>query len=376
VSHHSPCEAGFPSPVALATLLTLWLRFIYSAIGAVLAPGLTRAPVLVYASKLEHNLSQPAAGLRHSLWGVWERYDTLWYVEIAKYGYQRPDSVVFFPVYPLLLRLASKVVGQPSAAALLLSTVSAFFLFWGFQKLLRLDLPVEVVNKAVVLYAVWPASFIFFAGYPDSLLAALMVWSVYFARAGRWGWAGVFGCLAGLTKAVGVLVLVPLALLAWRARHWRVLPVGLCLLAPLAFALFLKASGAPLAPEVYPKYWYTDFAFPWQTLGESFRRVILCPDLLLTANLIALLVVAGVTLTKGLRLEYTLFAVSILCLFLAKKTVPLLQSTMRYVLAVFPAYASLACYLKSDLAFAAGVLASFALNLVLLALFLAWTLVV
>src|SRR5262245_65465576 len=92
-------------------------------------------------------------------------------------------------------------------------------------------------QRSMVHSAAWPASFMLFAGYPDSMLTALTIWSVYAARRERWLQAGALGFLAGLTKAAGALVIVPLAVIArsghrlrigrgWRDMIWLLVPVA------------------------------------------------------------------------------------------------------------------------------------------------------
>src|SRR5262249_38783299 len=198
--------------------------------------------------------------------------------------------------------------------------ISCFFLFWGFQKLFEPDLPRETVQRALLFYVAWPASFMLFAGYPDSMLTAFGIWSVYAARRERWLQAGAFGLLAGLTKAAGVLVIVPIAVIAWRERKlrfWRAWPAALCMLGPLAYTLYLKAAGLPSPGEAYPKYWKTQIAPPWNTLWASLKlfwggRMLtaeggLSPDSLLAFNLLMLLCIFAPTFVKKLREEHRLY---------------------------------------------------------------------
>src|SRR5262245_37905505 len=151
------------SALKVALLFTLCLRVFYSAVGALAAPYLKLDPGLIRSNDFTDNLMPRSAGLAYGLLGVWERFDTLWYVHIAQSGYDRPDAVVFYPLYPLLIRTFTTVLWRPLVAALLISTASCFFLFWGFQKLFELDLPRETVQRAMVFYAAWPASFMLFA---------------------------------------------------------------------------------------------------------------------------------------------------------------------------------------------------------------------
>src|SRR5262245_13797207 len=200
-------------------------------------------------------------------------------------------------------------------------------------------------QRAMVFYAAWPASFMLFAGYSDSMLTALTIWSIYAARRERWLRAGALGFLAGLTKAAGALVIVPIVVIAWRGhrlRLWRAWPAAMCLFGPLAFALYLKTAGLPSPAEAYPKYWRTQVAFPWDTLWASMKPLWdgRTADPLLALNLLMLLFIFSPTFIKKLREEHRLYALAALILFLLKKTDPLLQSVNRYLLSVFPAFAA------------------------------------
>jgi len=356
--------------------VTLGLRVLYSAAAALAAPHLRLDPRLIRSNALTDNLMQRSEGLPYALVGVWERFDTLWYLRIAERGYDRPEAVVFFPLYPLLIRGVRSILGSPLAAALAVSTVSSFFLFWGLIALLRRDLPEPAVRRAIAACALWPASFVLFAGYPESLLLALVLWSVHSAREGRWWLAGACGFFAGLAKAAGLVVAVPLAVLAWRGRSIRALPAALCLLSPVAFAALLSRSGQHLPSSAYPTYWSTELSLPWSTLFLSLREAVTHPDFVLFLNLGALLVVSGLTLFRRIRLEYTLYAMAAVCFILAKRTDPLLQSTLRYLLMVFPVYPALGLAVRDGKYFGAALVVALYGNVLAFWIFLEWGLIV
>src|SRR5207253_7773676 len=58
------------------------------------------------------------SGDLHPLVNMWSRWDTGWYLEIAKSGYSYrpgyPSSVAFFPLYPLLIRAEHTIFHLPS----------------------------------------------------------------------------------------------------------------------------------------------------------------------------------------------------------------------------------------------------------------------
>ena len=154
----------------------------------------------------------------YALLGIWERFDTLWYLRIAEHGYDLPHGGDF-----LSSLSGGDSVGELGDAlhggGLVVSTVAAFFFFWG---LLRLAAELSEVGRLrmVLLVCVWPTSFVLFAGYAESLNLALLVWAVVFGRERRWWAATACGILTGLGRPSGVLVFIPLAVMALRSRHW------------------------------------------------------------------------------------------------------------------------------------------------------------
>jgi hypothetical protein len=365
-------------PWRRALVITLLLRVAYSLLGAVFA---LIQPVnwrLVQSNALTENLRPPESSLRYLLFGVWERFDTLWYLHIAAHGYNRADAVVFFPLYPSLVKIVSLLI-PPMAAALLISTVAAFFLFWGLQELLLGDDPPDLIKQSVFLCAAWPASFIFFAGYPESLLFALIAWSLSMARRDRWCVAAVLGLAAALTKAAGVVVVVPLLVMAVRHRNIRALPVLLVPLGLVAFLGYLRWNGSSALVPAYGQYWRTSAALPWTTLLASVRDLVHMPNPILLLNLTSLIIVCVLAALSRMKVEYLLYSAAAIGVFLCKETSPPLQSMMRYLLIVFPAFAGFARLLQgSRLRSRFGMVCAclFLVNVGLLWLFLGWSLVV
>jgi hypothetical protein len=352
-----------------AALLTVGFRFFYSVIAALFAPHLALDPKLIHSNRLAENVMiRDLHPVLYALVGVWERFDTLWYVEISRHGYANPAATVFYPLYPALIRAVSMVVRSELIAALLISTVATFFLFLGMLRLFG-------SVRAIALLALWPAAFIFFGAYPDSLLCALVVWSFVFARSDRWVAAGAAGFFAGLTKAMGCLVALPLLWLAWKQRRKEGLAAASLSLAGVAcFQGWMFLNHFPSAANVYRTYWMTSTVAPWTTLIDSVRAAVQGHNFLLLLNLLVLVVAATAALWPSVRLEYRIFAFAAICLFLTKHTEPLLQSTMRYCLTLFAAYPVLAA--KRGFGFGMVLVVAAALNVVVFHAFLDWGLAV
>ena len=375
-------RAGLPrvgwTPAGKALALTLGFRLFYSFFAALVSPWLRLDPKLIQSNSLtDHLMSRDSHPVLYALWGVWERFDTLWYLRISRHGYDSPAASVFYPLYPALIRGLSFVTHSDLAAALLIATSASFLLFWGALRLFELDYSAETALRAVLLWTVWPASFAFFAGYPDSLLCALTVWAIYFARSSRWLPAGALGFLAGCTKALGCFTALPLLWMAWKKRERGGLFAALaCVSGAGCYQAWLALNHFPPAAQVYRTYWATTTVAPWASLGEAIRVLAQRGDRLLLLNLGIFVVVGAAALMRRVRPEYKIYAIAAMCLFLTKHTQPLLQSTTRYSLTLFAAYPALSAKLNGGLAFACLLLVCAIVNLLLLLTFLDWGLVI
>jgi hypothetical protein len=356
-----------------AVAFTLGLRALYSLAAALWTPFLSLDPARVYVNPFTEDLAQRSYSANYLFVGVWQRFDAMAYLHIANSGYDRPELVVFYPLYPLLIRIFSSLA-DPAIVALAVSTVSAFFLFWGLENLWLLDFPPKSVNRVLLLAGLWPPAFIWFAGYADSLVLALILWSVFFARTGRLKQAGILGLFAGLTKAVGVLVVVPLALLAWRERARNLRYVLLPLLSTILFFGFLRWSGSPTPFEVYPTHYGTVPSAPWSTLWDSLLQARQYIGVLANLTLFLLACLLAVSFRK--RPEFLAFTCAVVLFVLIKKSAPTQQQWARYALVLFPAYYSLGRFLEDRALFAGVVLVLALVDMVLLRAFLDWSMVV
>ena len=358
----------------IALALTVLLRIIYSAIAAALSFVLHPAASLIHSNALTENL--PAPGTWHyALIGIWERFDTLWYLRIAEHGYDRPMAVIFYPLYPATIHVANWIVSD-IVAALLISTVSAFFFFWGMLRIAGAELPARGRMLMLAYIAVWPASFVFFAGYAESLTAALIIWAVVFARENHWVSAAICGFLAGLARPSGVLVAVPLLMLAWTSRKIRCVLVLLTPAGTLGYWMWLRWTGRPAVVEAYRQYQGMPFAMPWAGLWDTLR-MIAHGDGLLGVKFGLILVAALFALRPATRLEDKFFAIAVILQMFMYTGRPNMGAA-RYVLMIYPAFVGLGAYAerqwsKARCGFYASALGF--LNLMLMIAFLKWSLV-
>jgi hypothetical protein len=189
-------------------------------------------------------------------------WDSGWYFDIAQRGYYWHDggqsSLAFFPLYPLLMRALAWPFGGGDRALWISGIALAYLcLLLGLTVLHRLTEEHfgdrEVARRTVLYVAVFPFAYFFTQVYTESLFLLTSVSAVAAAFASRWGWAGAFGALAALTRPNGILIAVPLGLiaLAGRPRPGELARRAVALsLVPLGFAAFCafayRLSGDPL----------------------------------------------------------------------------------------------------------------------------------
>jgi hypothetical protein len=109
------------------------------------------------------------------------------------------------------------------------------------HRLVELELGERYTRPVLGLVALWPASFFFSAPYSESLFLALSVGVFYAARTRRFAFAAVLCAAAGAARPTGLLLILPLAWMAWRAGRLRW--VALAPLGALAFSSGLASAG-------------------------------------------------------------------------------------------------------------------------------------
>ena len=171
--------------------------------------------------------------------GPFARWDSTWFLEIARDGYEEAQDAAFFPLYALLLKLT----GSSVAGGVAVSLACFAGALWLLHRLVAVDLGESVARLCVVLVAVFPGALFFSAVYSESLFLLLSVGAVYAARTGRWELAALAGALAAATRSAGILLLVPLAVMWWRAgRPRRGLSIAAVPLGLVAFCVGLEAE--------------------------------------------------------------------------------------------------------------------------------------
>jgi len=214
---------------------------------------------------------------------IFVAWDSGWYWDIATRGYYfRPDaqsSVAFFPLYPLLMWAAAAPFGGGAAATWVAGIVVALVAYLvALVAIHRFTEQIfgsrEIARRTVLYIAVFPWSLFLARVYAESVFLLASVFAISRAWNGRWWQAGVWGALATLARPNGILIGVPLALLALRDRpslgpltaRWTALaPIPAALAGYCAYVYTL--SGDPLGWLAAQAQWgYSLGHWPWEQI--------------------------------------------------------------------------------------------------------------
>ncbi|MGW3603781.1 hypothetical protein [Micromonospora sp. NPDC005161] len=189
----------------------------------------------------------------HRWISFWFAWDALLYLRLSELPMTGPWRDFGFPLlYPFLARPVGALLGGDNALGLLLISNVAFLLaLWYGYRLAELLLGDPDGARRFTRYLVLlPTAFLFQAALTESLFVCLALAAFYYAERRRWLLVGVLGYFLAMSRSVGLLVALPLALVLLRQHDWR--------LGPRALLGYLRI-GWPLL--LLPAGWFTFMAF-------------------------------------------------------------------------------------------------------------------
>ena len=229
---------------------------------------------LVFCHAAQAN--NPGVGLTQAMeWQFYGNTDARHYIDLAQYGYgtggafaEQELMIVFFPLFPALLRVVHLLVGGsypllglavqgPLFAGAAVSLYTLVSRRWGARQAV-LTLALLMASPAAVFFAV-PMT--------ESLFLLVTVRYVLAWDRRQWGRCAVLGVLAGLCRAPGGLLLGLAALelaAAWRRGKRPALASILAMLAPAAgLGLYFGLNQA-----VYGR-WNQYSVYQWEHWGQK-----------------------------------------------------------------------------------------------------------
>ncbi len=158
---------------------------------------------------------------------MFNRWDAPHYVDIARNWYVSDPTldaynfIVFFPLYPILIRLVTLDLNYINVSALIVSNVCSLLAFSYLYKLAKLEFNEDVAVKAVLFLSVFPTAYFLSSPYTEGLFFALVIASVYYTRLGKWHFAGSLSFFAALTRLFGLLLFPVLFVEYFHQRGWK-----------------------------------------------------------------------------------------------------------------------------------------------------------
>ena len=217
-----------------AVLVFVVLRLVIS-VWAALVLAITHAPTSPDdVLRPYQGIEQISGGPAELFLGVWQRFDTLWYLRIALHGYSAAVSDIHFPpLYPLLIKvLGTILLGNYLLAAIIISNIACILGLTYLYKLTAELFNVKTARRTVLYLSIFPTAFFLLAPYSESLLVLLAVATFYYMATTQAWMRGLFG----VTKPVEL----------W----WDIQPISAGLFGvPVGIAVIILVSLVTPAPS-------------------------------------------------------------------------------------------------------------------------------
>jgi Mannosyltransferase (PIG-V) len=140
-------------------------------------------------------------------------WDGTWYRDIAAHGYHLDGvaSVRFFPLFPLIGRLlAVPIGGRVSVTLVLVANVASLIAVVLARRLVLAEKgDAELADRAVWCIVLFPAAFVLVLAYAEAIMLVATIGAFLALRRGRWWIVAGLGLVAGLSRPIGVLLVVP-----------------------------------------------------------------------------------------------------------------------------------------------------------------------
>lgn len=287
---------------------------------------------------------------------IWQRWDSLWFQQIAMHGYRAGnDTVAFQPLFSVLSRILSFLfLGHIVPAELTVTTAAYLVALWLFYKLARLDVGPVTARLAVLLIAFFPTAYYFTVPYTESLFLATSLAAFWLARHKKPWLAGLAGLAASLTRTVGIFLVLPLAIEYLLQRHEEgrrpgigLLAAGLPLVGYQALGIYWqRVVGEHRSTFQVQLDWGTHMSPTWTALRDAFHFIALTKDPVETLNVVCLFGFSALAIVVAYRLPipYAWYVLPYLVFMFNRETTTVspLAALCRYMVVLFPCFLVLA----------------------------------
>lgn len=254
--------------------------------------------------------------------------DATRYLDIAQNGYVKTGenaiNLVFYPLYPLLMRWLGAVLGSLPAAGMAISQTGYAVASVLLYELILLDGSPRNAWDGVLLMALYPFSMFVMGLFTEGLFLALTIGCLYALRRGKYSWAGCVGFFAALTRTQGMLLFFP-AVYEWVTHRFGPkrskvrLTDAVLLLIPAGFGVYLLINYSMHGdPFQFLKYeaaspWFQSTKWIGENIAQQYGQALQYPSLSLfiywvqIALYFVILCLLFVGIKRGERVSYLLY---------------------------------------------------------------------
>ena len=309
----------------------------------------------------------PDSGLL-SLAAILDSWDGHWYLDVVREGYPHhimPNvsyfvsdaRAAFFPLYPRLVHYIDNVLpGGPVSVALGINLLlgAIFVILAGY--LCRGLFDIKTAEKAMILIALFPGSFVLSMAYSEALMLTIVALCFIALRDKHWVWAGILAAMATATRPNGVALVAACAVASLLAiqkdRDWKSLiapilsPIGF-----ISFMFFLRQHTTENWAwfRVQRQAWEEGTSFgatAVQRTYDFFLHPVSSPTSVLTAASVVAMIISLVLARKyKMSLVYWSYTVVVLGLMLVPATV---TARPRFLFTAFPLFFPVARALRDE----------------------------
>ena len=200
------------------------------------------------------------------------------YLFLATEGYQatgeQANLIVFYPLYPLLMRLLSFVTGNAAISGVLISQISFSAASVVLFRLIEKDHSARAAWLGTLLIVLYPFCVFTMGVFTEGLFLLLTLLTLSAIRERRYLAAGIFGFLAAFTRTQGMLLLAP-ALYEWivsrkSRRGWFVFLIPLGFGAYLLLKRVLQGTFFRFLDNKAAQPWYQTKKWVSENLAQQF----------------------------------------------------------------------------------------------------------
>lgn len=340
------------------------VAYVLSRLFAIMGAAIAVAAQAVWARL---NEEEPVGGLT-GLVQVFDSWDGHWYLDVVREGYPHhimPNvtyfvsdaRAAFFPLYPRLVHYLDNIIpGGPVTVALLVNLIfgAAFIYLVGVIAKNLFD--VKTSEKAMMIAAFFPGSFVLSWAYSEALLLTLACLCFIALSKKMWWWAGIFAALGTACRPNGIALVAACAVASLIAikqdKEWKSLIAPI--LSPIGFvgfmAFLMHHTDENFAWfRVQSQAWKEGTSFGATAVSRTFDFILNptgSPTSVLTAASMFAMVLALIALWKfRLPAMYTAYTAVVLVLMLLPATV---TARPRFLFTAFPLIFPVARALRDD----------------------------